>query len=187
MCQGGDKHSLHWGLNPGPSVYKTDALPLSYRGIKVCSEVRSNVVPCVSPKHGTFVLKHLPSRQTPLHMGTHKQPAGPATCCFDLCKVGTVAFNPRPQACEAVVMHLHHTPNVRLPCTEHVSMEIMHCHNISKKKMKSWHLIGRVLILFKHGQPPLVDVTDGRWKPQHIQGSTTDRVVLVLTLSSWVC
>ena len=26
------KPSLHWGLNPGPSVYKTDALPLSYRG-----------------------------------------------------------------------------------------------------------------------------------------------------------
>jgi hypothetical protein len=25
--------TLHWGLNPGPSVYKTDALPLSYRGI----------------------------------------------------------------------------------------------------------------------------------------------------------
>ena len=23
----------HWGLNPGPSVYKTDALPLSYRGL----------------------------------------------------------------------------------------------------------------------------------------------------------
>ena len=30
----GVKHmSLHWGLNPGPSVYKNDALPLSYRGI----------------------------------------------------------------------------------------------------------------------------------------------------------
>ncbi len=27
--------SLHWGLNPGPSVYKTDALPLSYRGSDV--------------------------------------------------------------------------------------------------------------------------------------------------------
>ena len=28
-----EKHqSPHWGLNPGPSVYKTDALPLSYRG-----------------------------------------------------------------------------------------------------------------------------------------------------------
>ena len=27
--------SLHWGLNPGPSVYKTDALPLSYRGISI--------------------------------------------------------------------------------------------------------------------------------------------------------
>ena len=26
--------SLHWGLNPGPSVYKTDALPLSYRGLQ---------------------------------------------------------------------------------------------------------------------------------------------------------
>ena len=25
-------NSPHWGLNPGPSVYKTDALPLSYRG-----------------------------------------------------------------------------------------------------------------------------------------------------------
>ena len=30
----GVKHvSLHWGLNPGPSVCKPDALPLSYRGI----------------------------------------------------------------------------------------------------------------------------------------------------------
>ena len=27
-----DTISLYWGLNPGPSVYKTDALPLSYRG-----------------------------------------------------------------------------------------------------------------------------------------------------------
>jgi hypothetical protein len=26
------RDSLHWGLNPGPSVYKTEALPLSYRG-----------------------------------------------------------------------------------------------------------------------------------------------------------
>ena len=25
-------HSLHWGLGPRPSVYKTDALPLSCRG-----------------------------------------------------------------------------------------------------------------------------------------------------------
>ena len=28
------KNSPHWGFNPGPSVYKTDALPLSYRGIE---------------------------------------------------------------------------------------------------------------------------------------------------------
>ena len=26
-------NSLHWGLNPGPSVYRTDALPLSYKGL----------------------------------------------------------------------------------------------------------------------------------------------------------
>ena len=26
------QNSPHWGLNPGPSVYRTDALPLSYRG-----------------------------------------------------------------------------------------------------------------------------------------------------------
>jgi hypothetical protein len=30
---GGCRNSPHWGLNPGPSVYKTDALPLSYRGV----------------------------------------------------------------------------------------------------------------------------------------------------------
>ena len=29
------KTSLHWGLSPGPSVYRTDALPLSYRGLCV--------------------------------------------------------------------------------------------------------------------------------------------------------
>ena len=31
--------SHHWGLNPGPSAYKADALPLSYSGrlkAKVC-------------------------------------------------------------------------------------------------------------------------------------------------------
>ena len=26
------RNSLRWGLSPGPSVYTTDALPLSYRG-----------------------------------------------------------------------------------------------------------------------------------------------------------
>jgi hypothetical protein len=30
--------SPHWGLNPGPSVCRTDALPLSYRGICFCAE-----------------------------------------------------------------------------------------------------------------------------------------------------
>ena len=31
-CCIADAKSLHWGLSPGPSVYKTDALPLSYKG-----------------------------------------------------------------------------------------------------------------------------------------------------------
>lgn len=26
------KMCLHWGLNPGPSLYKRDALPLRHRG-----------------------------------------------------------------------------------------------------------------------------------------------------------
>ena len=30
--------SPHWGLNPGPSVYKTDALPLSYRGAHLTAQ-----------------------------------------------------------------------------------------------------------------------------------------------------
>ena len=32
--------SPHWGLNPGPSVYKTDALPLSYRGTSCLPLIR---------------------------------------------------------------------------------------------------------------------------------------------------
>ena len=32
ICDTMKVKSPHWGLNPGPSVYKTDALPLSYRG-----------------------------------------------------------------------------------------------------------------------------------------------------------
>jgi len=32
------KKSPNWELNPGPSVYKTDALPLSYLGIAKHSE-----------------------------------------------------------------------------------------------------------------------------------------------------
>ena len=33
VVQSPKSSSLHWGLSPGPSVYTTDALPLSYRGI----------------------------------------------------------------------------------------------------------------------------------------------------------
>ena len=35
-------YSLHRGLNSGPSVYKTDALPLSYKGGKI-SWLKKNV------------------------------------------------------------------------------------------------------------------------------------------------
>ncbi len=30
---------LHWGMNPGPSAYKTDALPLSKRGANLFENV----------------------------------------------------------------------------------------------------------------------------------------------------
>ena len=33
FIQNKHKKSPDWELNPGPSVYKTDALPLSYLGI----------------------------------------------------------------------------------------------------------------------------------------------------------
>ena len=33
LCKVPKSNSLHWGLSPGPSVYKTDTLPLSYRGL----------------------------------------------------------------------------------------------------------------------------------------------------------
>ena len=32
-----NQNSLHWGLNPGPSVYRIDALPLSYKGLRLNS------------------------------------------------------------------------------------------------------------------------------------------------------
>ena len=41
--------SPHWGLNPGPSVYKTDALPLSYKG-HVPNGLPETVCLCKSPR-----------------------------------------------------------------------------------------------------------------------------------------
>ena len=53
-------NSPHWGLNPGPSVYKTDALPLSYRGFRFddklvrptiyCRDANSKTNPLPSPQ-----------------------------------------------------------------------------------------------------------------------------------------
>ncbi len=33
LCKVPKAAAFHWGLSPGPSVYKTDTLPLSYRGL----------------------------------------------------------------------------------------------------------------------------------------------------------
>ena len=53
-------NSPHWGLNPGPSVYKTDALPLSYRGMTwrvcfVCAQLLSSQQPLLlaCPAHAS--------------------------------------------------------------------------------------------------------------------------------------
>ena len=44
----------HWGLNPGPSVYKTDALPLSYRGLLCTSALWTSALQTqtLQPSHG---------------------------------------------------------------------------------------------------------------------------------------
>ena len=46
--------SPHWGLNPGPSVYKTDALPLSYRGLLCTSALWTSALQTqtLQPSHG---------------------------------------------------------------------------------------------------------------------------------------
>ena len=67
-------NSPHWGLNPGPSVYKTDALPLSYRG------AAENICELV----GLPVAAHSNGRNVP-------RPArGRAHCCF----VSALSCNP---------------------------------------------------------------------------------------------
>jgi hypothetical protein len=77
--------SLHWGLNPGPSVYKTDALPLSYRG--TASQCTSVLAGC-SLRFRSLLGAALVSSPSWTHWG----------------------LNPGPSACEADVIPLHHVP-----------------------------------------------------------------------------
>ena len=46
--------SLHWGWNPGPSVYKTDALPLSYKSLLWQSALWTSALQTqtLQPSHG---------------------------------------------------------------------------------------------------------------------------------------
>ena len=53
------RNSLHWGLNPGPSVYKTDALPLSYGGTETCID------------RNAICRKHAHTLKTSACAGTH--------------------------------------------------------------------------------------------------------------------
>ena len=50
VCSLKKKKSPHWGLNPGPSVYKTDALPLSYRGVDHKSQNANSIAVTKLPK-----------------------------------------------------------------------------------------------------------------------------------------
>ena len=57
------RNSPHWGLNPGPSVYKTDSLPLSYRG------------------YGIYPYSlHTPWQRTSLHCGLIEPRTGLTLC-----------------------------------------------------------------------------------------------------------
>ena len=52
--------SLHWGLNPGTSVYRADALPLIYKGLMCSCEKRT---PC----HSLPLLQRLASTSPDCH------------------------------------------------------------------------------------------------------------------------
>ena len=67
VAQRSIKSSHHWGLSPGPSVYKTDALPLSYSG----SGTKNNALldtlrpsaptpssPSPEPMHSSFMARN---------------------------------------------------------------------------------------------------------------------------------
>ena len=63
------KTSLHWGLSPGPSVYRTDALPLSYRGLSAAAIDVLKHTQCTPTRKKNRL--RLSNRNTPCGTRTH--------------------------------------------------------------------------------------------------------------------
>ena len=82
---GGCGNSAHWGLNPGPSVYKTDALPLSYRGVGFRRRGGIEALHVFMPRE----LKSRPGT-SPTHPGCSR--AAPICAVLVSCFVGSRLF-----------------------------------------------------------------------------------------------
>ena len=112
-------NSPHWGLNPGPSVYKTDALPLSYRG--VAFRRRGGI----EPLHVSMP-RELKSRPgtSPTHPGCSR--AAPMLAVLVSCVVGlrmfakatARGFEPlRAEPNGFLVHHINHSVTVSSQCS----------------------------------------------------------------------
>ena len=85
-------YSPHWGLNPGPSVFRTDALPLSYRGIGTMSmgfnesTLRNDAAPAHRMPCATSSKRE--SMETPPHP-MHSDPPPPPTATTSILHLPT--------------------------------------------------------------------------------------------------
>ena len=69
--------STHWGLSPGPSVYRTDALPLSYKGHAIIHATFAKLRQMPYTRSGTISLTWLvlPGLPNPARSGIVLGPA----------------------------------------------------------------------------------------------------------------
>ena len=132
LCGALVRNSPHWGLNPGPSVYKTDALPLSYRGASfprraVCCAFQGSMPAPPGRRNRTPACLHAPGVEVPSgHQPDSPRPwssRSPATAhcvsCvagYRLCAKPTArGFEPlRAEPNGFLVHHLNHS--VTLSC-----------------------------------------------------------------------
>ena len=99
-------NSPHWGLNPGPSVYKTDALPLSYRGnaesVSGALEVDEAFPACSSAPLGfrpcAWQIVFWPSGLMPWVHIHFQAKGGNDKCDKSACTTSDQAGSPRPES-----------------------------------------------------------------------------------------
>jgi hypothetical protein len=132
ICRALVRNSPHWGLNPGPSVYKTDALPLSYRGVAfhcraACCAFRASMPVSPERRNRTPACLHAPGVEVPSGhqpdsprlQSSHSHAAAHGISCiarYLLCAKPTArGFEPlRAEPNGFLVHHLNHS--VTLSC-----------------------------------------------------------------------